>query len=113
MNVTAVLIVLGFFTLVFALFYMQKRQNLAMIEKNMNPREYANRPAPYRNLKWGLLLIGAGLGLFIAYLIDQFGIPSRDNEIIYFALVAIGGGIGLVGSYRVEKKELLDRRSEI
>ena len=51
---------LGFFAMIFGIVYMKSRENLAMIEKGMNPKEYANRPAPYRNLKWGLLLIGAG-----------------------------------------------------
>ena len=41
-----------------------------MIEKGLNPKEYANRPVPYRNLKWGLLLIGAGVGLLFAFMID-------------------------------------------
>lgn len=110
-----ILICLGFFAMVFGIVYMHKRENLAMIEKGMNPKEYANRPAPYRNLKWGLLLVGAGMGLLLAYILDQYILIGRgkwhnnDNEAIYFALIAIGGGMGLISSYRIEKKELLDR----
>lgn len=110
-----IFICLGFFAMVFGIVYMQKRENLAMIEKGMNPKEYANRPAPYRNLKWGLLLVGAGMGLLIAYILDQYILIRgekyyhHDNEAIYFALIAIGGGLGLISSYRVEKRELLDR----
>ncbi|MEO8405423.1 MAG: DUF6249 domain-containing protein [Chitinophagaceae bacterium] len=106
----AVLIPLGFFLLVFGVVYMHKRENLAMIEKGMNPKEAYNRPAPFRNLKWGLLLIGAGAGLFFAYLLDNFVLsPNRfhdhgANAPIYFSLIAIGGGLGLFGSYKVEKK---------
>jgi hypothetical protein len=108
----AVLIPLGFFLLIFGIIYMYKRENLAMIEKGMNPKEFANRPAPYRNLKWGLLLIGAGAGLFVAYLLDSFVFPSSydaarhhdGNPAIYFSLIAIGGGLGLFNSYRIEKK---------
>jgi hypothetical protein len=82
------------------------------IEKGMNPKEHANRPAPYRNLKWGLLLIGAGLGLLLAYFLDKFVIADRhDNEALWFALIGIGGGLGLIGSYRIEKKELLDKEN--
>ena len=62
----------GFFAMVFGIFYLRTRQNLAMIEKNMNPKEFANRPAPYKNLKWALLLIGAGVGLFLAYILDNY-----------------------------------------
>ena len=84
-----------------------------MIEKGMNPKEFANRPAPYKNLKWALLLIGSGVGLFLAYLLDNYVLFTRtvegwhdhgNNPPIYFSLIAIGGGLGLFGSYRIEKK---------
>jgi len=112
-----IFVCLGFFAMVFGVVYMHKRENLAMIEKGMNPKEYANRPAPYRNLKWGLLLVGAGAGLLVAYLLDvsvlrNINAYDDDNPAIYFALIAIGGGLGLVGSYRVEKKELLDNKQD-
>ena len=116
----------GGFAMVFGIVYLRTRQNLAMIEKGMNPREFSNRPTPYRNLKWGLLLVGSGLGLFLAYLLDNFvlykightsianGFDRNDgaNIPIYFALIAIGGGLGLISSYRIEKKELLDKKND-
>jgi hypothetical protein len=106
----AVLIPLSFFALVFGIVYMHKRENLAMIEKGLNPKEFANRPVPYKNLKWGLLLIGAGIGLLLAFLIDTTMIPHNVEPVaVYFSLIAIGGGLGLISSYRIEKKELLDR----
>ncbi|MEO7924287.1 MAG: DUF6249 domain-containing protein [Chitinophagaceae bacterium] len=110
----------GGFAMVFGIYYLKTRQNLAMIEKGMNPREFANRPAPYKNLKWALLLIGAGIGLFLAYMLDTYVLSSivttetvgattyrhsdNHNPAIYFSLIAIGGGLGLFGSYRMEKK---------
>jgi amino acid transporter len=103
----------GGFAMIFGIVYLKTRQNLAMIEKGMNPKEFANRPAPYKNLKWALLLIGAGVGLFLAYLMDNYMLPTQLNKFghhgdenvpIYFALIAIGGGLGLFGSYKIEKK---------
>ena len=109
----------GFFAMVFGIVYLRTRQNLSMIEKGMNPKQFANRPAPYKNLKWALLLVGAGIGLFLAYILDHFMFQSiitetyngntyRHNDgsiaAIYFALIAIGGGLGLFGSYKMEKK---------
>ena len=104
---------IGGFAMIFGIYYLKTRQNLAMIEKNMNPKEFANRPAPYKNLKWALLLIGAGVGLFFAYLLDNYVLMAKtigghhdhdENIPIYFALIAIGGGCGLFGSYKMEKK---------
>ncbi|HYF31298.1 MAG TPA: DUF6249 domain-containing protein [Chitinophagaceae bacterium] len=104
----------GGFAMIFGIVYLKTRENLAMVEKGMNPKEYANRPAPYRNLKWGLLLLGSGLGLLAAYFLDAYVVPNKhDNEALWFALIGIGGGLGLISSYRIEKKELLDRQDRI
>jgi amino acid transporter len=106
--------------MVFGIRYMRNKENMAMIEKGLDPniRPEKPRPAPFRNLKWGLLLVGAGIGLFLAYLLDNtalykighdhFG-TNGANVSIYFAMIAIGGGLGLICSYRIEKKELLDK----
>ena len=107
--IAVVMIPLSLFALVFGIVYLQKRENLAMLEKGMNPREKINRPAPYANLKWGLLLFGAGVGLALAYFITQYMLYDHKNPALWFAFIAMGGGVGLIASYRVEKKELLDK----
>ena len=104
----------GGFAMIFGIVYLKTRENLAMVEKGMNPKDKMHRPAPYRSLKTGLLLLGAGLGLLAAYIID---ISIRRSNFdhhppLYFALIAIGGGIGLIASYSIEKKHLLDRRED-
>ncbi|HTR28928.1 MAG TPA: DUF6249 domain-containing protein [Puia sp.] len=122
-----IIMTLAICAVIFGSRYMRSRELLAMVEKGMDPhfKPEKPRPAPFRSLKWGLLLVGAGLGLFVAYLLDntvlyhvghyvsKYGDGSPDangaNVSIYFALIAIGGGLGLITSYRIEKKELLDK----
>jgi hypothetical protein len=108
--------------LIFGIRYFNTRENMAMIEKGLDPKlKQERRPAPFRNLKWGLLLVGAGVGLFLAYLLDNFvlfnlhtrgtnGFNDGENAPIYFALIAIGGGIGLILSYKIERKNLPDNQ---
>ncbi|AEW00775.1 hypothetical protein A4D02_12525 [Niastella koreensis] len=103
-----ILSILGLFILIFGVRYLISRENLAMLEKGMNPKDKVHRPAPYANLKWGLLLFGAGAGLAIAYSITQYILHDYDSPALWFAFVAMGGGAGLIYSYRIEKKELLD-----
>ena len=106
----AILIPISFFAMVFGVVYLFKKENLAMIEKGMNPKDKLFRPAPFRSLKWGLLLLGAGLGLLIAFFVDM-NLPYRIEPAgIYFALIAMGGGLGLIGSYFVEKKHWYDKK---
>ncbi len=104
----------GGFAMIFGIAYLRTRENLAMVERGMNPRQRFSRPLPFNSLRYGLLFLGAGIGLLLAYFID-FQLPNRvdshgfsyrhDNPAIYLALVAAGGGLGLIISYFIEKKE--------
>ena len=109
-SLVPILVPLGAFAMVFGIIYLRTRENMAMIEKGMNPKQYANRPAPFRSLKTGLLFLGAGMGLLTAYLIDKSMTGDNSNPPVYFALIAIGGGLGLIGSYAVEKKEWINNK---
>src|SRR6201992_2467334 len=110
-----IIISLGLFIMIFGIFYLYKREKMAMIERGMDPRSNKPQSAPYQNLKWGLLLIGAGLGLFLAYVLDNtcfrhFADADGDsNPAVYFALIAIFGGLGLFVSFLVEKKQVIDK----
>jgi len=108
----AILVPIALFAMIFGIVYLTKRERLAMIERNMDPRRYKPQSAPYQTLKWGLLLIGAGVGLFLAFVLDNSIFKSfhsddfdRDhNPAIYFSLIAIFGGLGLFTSFLMEKK---------
>jgi hypothetical protein len=116
-----ILSTLALCALLFGIRYFNNRENMAMIEKGLDPKQKPERrPAPFRNLKWGLLMAGSGIGLFLAYFLDNFilfstrhRVPNEfDNDAnvpIYFALIAIGGGIGLILSYRIERKHFPDQ----
>ena len=108
-----ILIPLSFFALIFGIIYIRNRENMALIERGINPRVTDTRPKHFINLKWGLLLCGAGLGLLIAYFIDintrmMVAVNSGKNPAVYFSMIAIGGGLGLVISYFIEKKYWAD-----
>lgn len=100
-----ILICLGAFAMVFGIVYLRTRENMALIDKGKDPRA----PRPYRSLKSGLLLIGAGVGLLLAILIEGMRTSNLDdqNPFVYFALIAVGGGTGLILSYAIERKATL------
>src|SRR5438309_9519340 len=94
-----ILVPIAFFTMIFGIVYLYKRERMAMIERGMDPRRYKPQSAPYQNLKWGLLLIGAGFGLFLANILCRTTFKPVDyddagNLAIYFALISIFGGLG-------------------
>lgn len=105
---------ISFFAMVFSLRYFSNRERMAMIQNGMDPGLQRAQPQPYVVLKWGLLLMGAGIGLFLAYLLDNTALNFKgshgDSAAIYFSLIGIFGGLGLFISYLIEKKETLDNK---
>lgn len=115
MNNVALLIpiifTVGLFALIFGIFYFRNKERMAMIERDMNPSTPQLPPKRKEinvtSLQFGLLLMGSGLGLFIAYIMDFFVFRNQgivDSPAIYFALIAFFGGLGLFISYLVERK---------
>jgi len=103
-----IIVSISMFAMIFGIVYLHKRERMAMIERGMDPRNYKPRSQTYNTLKWGMLLIGAGLGLFLAYILDHtwFESMNRDenNPAIYFSLIALFGGLGLFISFLIERK---------
>ncbi|MEO8885926.1 MAG: DUF6249 domain-containing protein [Mucilaginibacter sp.] len=109
-----ILVPLGFFAMIFGIVYLRNQEKMAMIERGMDPR--LNIPSPVSHnyvLTTALLLIGSGLGLFIAYILDTQAFPEgRDPTAIYFASIAFFGGVGLFIAYLIEKNAAKKQEDE-
>ncbi len=101
-----IIISLGAFIMVLGLRYMNNKENMAMIEKGMEPRRQQRREVNHsQTLKNGLIFIGAGLGLLLAIIItSMFNLEGDKGTGIYFALIAIFGGMGMLSAYVYERK---------
>ena len=105
-----IFISLGAFAMVFGLRYLTNKERMAMIEKGMTPIDPIKRPRrlsrPLTTLKFGLILLGVGLGLFLAFYLTTYVLQTSEEQspAIYFGLIAIFGGLGLVVSYLFEKR---------
>ncbi|MDP2423580.1 MAG: hypothetical protein Q8M23_04465, partial [Bacteroidales bacterium] len=64
---TEVMIPLGAFAMIVAIVYLnvRKRERLALIEKGLSPNVFETRKTLSPMLKWGIILIGLGLGLIV------------------------------------------------
>jgi len=101
--------IIGTFTMIVYLRRFENVERMAMIEKGVDPalftqKKRANTSGP---LRASLLFIGAGLGLLIAYFLDQ---AFNMEEIAYFSMLFIFGGLGLGAAYLVEEKKIKEDR---
>lgn len=98
---------LGFFLLIFGIVYLRNKEKMAMIERGMDPRlRTDNSGARNYVLTAAMLLIGCGVGLFLAFIIDSNMLSEETNSFpIYCSMIAFFGGLGLLTAYAIEKKE--------
>ncbi len=102
-----IVVSLGVFIMIFAIRYLENKENMAMIERGMDPQKAkrSREADPTRTLKNSLLFIGAGLGLLLAIIITNSLEFRGDTETgIFFALIAIFGGLGMLAAYLYERK---------
>ena len=96
---------LGAFLMVFGIRYMENKENLALIEKGMEPKRRRRHSDPSRTLKNSLMFIGAGLGLLLALIISNAAqLQEGERAGVFFALIAIFGGLGMFSAYMYERK---------
>lgn len=103
-----ILLGLGLYATILGIRYLQNQENMLMIQNGMDPGIRKPKGPTFTALKIGLLLIGAGLGLFTAFVLDNtiLNFNERgDFPAIYFALIAVFGGLGLFISHLIEMKE--------
>ena len=110
MNAGEVLIPLIIFSVIFGIVFIvisaRNRERMAMIDKGINPKDFITqktyRPNSHGILKWALLLVGLGFGLFIGSLLETY--TEIPEEPAYFGSALFFGGIGLVVAFLVSRK---------
>jgi hypothetical protein len=94
---------LGVFGMVVAIIFLvvRKRERLALIEKGADASIFKINKQSNSTLKWGLFLIGLGIGLIIAEILAKSG--AMQEEAAYFSMIFLFGGIALLVSYFLDK----------
>ncbi|MEZ5069491.1 MAG: DUF6249 domain-containing protein [Bacteroidales bacterium] len=103
-----IVIPIVFFAAVFGIIYVfvtaRNKERMAMIEKDVNPKDFIQPPRTnsYGILKWALLLVGVGLGIFIGSILEAY--TSILEEAAYFGSALCLGGLGLTLAFFIGRK---------
>ncbi len=111
METGAVIIPIAFFGVIFGIFYLyvssRNKERLALIEKGadasiFNIGKRAGSSWKVFVINFAFLLMGVGLGVFLANLLDTYS--SLDSDAVYPALIFFMAGVGLYVGFTQTKK---------
>ncbi len=91
-------------------FDVRHRERMSMIEKGLNPADFKGpsfreywRINPLSSLKWGLIALFVGGGLFFAGLFER---SFNMHDSIYPASMLVSGGVALIIFYAIASSRL-------
>ncbi len=89
---------------VIAYLYITSRHKIrmALIQHGQRAEIFKENSEANSALKWGMVAVGLGLGLFLGGFMDWVGI---GNEATYFGTMLMLGGAGLILYYNITKKK--------
>lgn len=106
-----ILIPISLFLTIFGIFYLylstRNKERLALIDKGVDASIFmgkTNHSSPSRKvfiLNFALLLMGIGIGVFIALLLSTY--TTLDEDAIYPATIFTMAGVGLFLGYNMTK----------
>lgn len=104
-----ILVPIAVFAMIFGIVYVvvtaRNRERMALIEKGADPKLFESIKFSSRNrgLRWGLLLVGVGLGIFFASVLADYA--GMNEEAAFPAMICLFGGAGLLLSHKLEPKQ--------
>lgn len=85
----------------------RNKERMALIEKGADVSLFKTKGNRLPSLKWGMLLIGVGIGILFGNIIAHYS--SMEEEVSYFSMIFLFGGISLISYYvlagKIQKKE--------
>ena len=109
-NLIPIVIPIALFAMVFGIVYIviaaNNKENMAMIQAGMNPKEPKSRQ--HSKLRFALLAITVPIGILLGNLTyDIFGMDPEPAAVVFAFLF---GGIGLTATYFIEAAQ--DKNNE-
>lgn len=94
---------IAFFASILGIVYLsyRKKERMALIQSGRDASLLDHSDLGYGTLKWGLLLMGVGVGLLLAEIIVKLQIMSEGAA--YFSMASIFGGVALILDFMIEK----------
>lgn len=105
----AIVITGSFFLLIYGLVKLGKesKDRKMMIQAGFDPTQQpvsSEQNTTLWLLKWGIVFVGIGLGLFLAEILEQYYKMGQDTA--YVAMVLIFGGVSFIVSHVIVSNQM-------
>jgi ABC-type Fe3+-siderophore transport system permease subunit len=99
-----IIISLSFFAMIFGIVFLfiRTKERQALIEKGVNASIFDSKKSEISSLKWGLLLVGIGVGILFGKLLAV--ITALNEEPAFFSMICLFGGIGLIIFHQIARR---------
>jgi hypothetical protein len=103
MDFVGVFVPITFFAMILGIVYLaiRKKERMALIQKGVDAKLFETKKKSPIELKWGMLLIGIGVGILLGRLLAAYS--SLGEEAAYFSMICLLGGLSLVIYHFMEK----------
>ncbi|TSA28005.1 MAG: hypothetical protein D4R67_04935 [Bacteroidetes bacterium] len=98
-----ILIPITFFASIVLVVYLilRRKERAALIEKGQSATLFDTRKNVPSELKWGMLLVGIGIGILIGRFLALYTVMGEEES--FFSMVFLCGGISLLAYHFVAK----------
>ena len=102
-EILALLIIVSGFTIYF--FHKARHlERMAQIERDQRIENESSLTSSYLDIKLGMLMIGLGIGMFVAWIWERIDQTSNTEYATYPAFMLFFGGLSLLLSYFVARR---------
>ena len=101
---TEVLVPIAFFGSIIWIVYLvlRRKERMALINKGLDASVFEKAHSTPQTLKWGMLLIGIGVGIIIGKIL--YMTTTMGEEESFFSMIFIFGGLALVWYHFIASK---------
>ena len=99
-----IIVPMSFFAMTFGIVYIaiKRKERRQLIDKGLDVSVLESKKSIPSSLKWGMVLVGVGIGMLLGKIIAAFTSMGEDTSM--FSLMCLFGGLALVIYYFLERK---------
>lgn len=95
------------FGIAYVFFMTRHRERMEVLQRGLNFNPFQRPQYGLATLKYGMLLVGIGVGFIAGWLL--FSYCEMDQALSVISMVCLFGGISLIANYLIIRNKVIDK----